>query len=285
MQWHDEAKTARAVAAISPRDVDGFLAYDALFVRIRDRLRTGPRGDVWLGDAPDRAQLEDLFSDDAEALDVLLHASIADVVERHVHDERLRTALHGQGVIGTFAGPRDPGPRGSTPITVSVSSAAGRSWKAGSAGCRSCSPTPRADAGAVVAVDAPVAAINPGEGVVLDDGTTIGADVVVSNADPVRTLALLDAGGTRAPALEAMVAAGARPARSSRSTARSHGSRPSRPRAAIRRCTARRWRSRAASTRRKRRTRPPRGRPAPEWCELYFQTGTTRRSRHRDTTR
>ena len=46
---------------------------------------------------------------DEEAIDVVFHASIADVVERHVKDERLRTALHGQGVIGTYAGPRDAG--------------------------------------------------------------------------------------------------------------------------------------------------------------------------------
>lgn len=91
-QWQDEAKTAASVAALSPDDVEGFLAYEQLFDRIRDRLRRGPRGDVWLGDAPDRAEVEDLFADDAEALEVVLHASIADVVERHVRDERLRTA-------------------------------------------------------------------------------------------------------------------------------------------------------------------------------------------------
>src|SRR3989442_8816418 len=34
---------------------------------------------------------------------------IADLVERHVSDARLRTALHGQGLIGTWAGPRDRG--------------------------------------------------------------------------------------------------------------------------------------------------------------------------------
>jgi phytoene dehydrogenase-like protein len=39
----------------------------------------------------------------------------------------------------------------------------------------------------------------------LDDGTLVGADVVVSNADPVRTLALLDAGGTRADAFASAV--------------------------------------------------------------------------------
>ncbi|MCJ7670935.1 MAG: FAD-dependent oxidoreductase, partial [Acidimicrobiia bacterium] len=108
-QWHDQDRTAASVGELAPGDVDGFLAYEALFDRIRDRLRRGPRGDVWLGDAPDRAALEELFADDPEGLEVVLHASVADVVERYVRDERLRTALHGQGVIGTFAGPRDPG--------------------------------------------------------------------------------------------------------------------------------------------------------------------------------
>ena len=198
-QWHDEAKTARAVAAISPRDVDGFLAYDALFARIRDRLRSGPRGDIWLGDAPDRAELEELFADDPEARDVVLDASIADVVERHVRDERLRTALHGQGVIGTFAGPRDPGTAW-IHAHHSLGLLGGWAFVEGGMGRVSFLLADAArDAGAVLAVGAPVAAITPGEGVVLDDGTVIRAEVVVSNADPVRTLALLDAGGARDP--------------------------------------------------------------------------------------
>jgi phytoene dehydrogenase-like protein len=108
-QWHDEVRTAAEVEALSPSDVEGFLAYEALYDRIRDTLRRGPAGDTWIGDAPDRPALEELFADDVEGLEVVLEASIADVVERHVKDERLRTALHGQGVIGTFAGPRDPG--------------------------------------------------------------------------------------------------------------------------------------------------------------------------------
>jgi phytoene dehydrogenase-like protein len=194
-QWQDETKTARAVATIAPRDVEGFLAYDALFARIRDRLRNGPRGDVWLGDSPDRAELEALFVDDAEALEVVLDASIADVIERHVRDERLRTALHGQGVIGTFAGPRD---RGTAWIHAHHSLGLDHGWSFVEGGVGRVSfllADAAREAGAEIVVGAPVAAITAGEGVHLDDGTVIGADVVVSNADPVRTLALLDAGG------------------------------------------------------------------------------------------
>jgi phytoene dehydrogenase-like protein len=101
-QWLDEDRTAKEIHALAPRDVDGYVAYVQLFRRIRSRLRAGgdPARDTWIGDAPDRAALDDLFGDDPEAREVLFEASIADVVERHVRDERLRIALHGQGIIG-----------------------------------------------------------------------------------------------------------------------------------------------------------------------------------------
>jgi phytoene dehydrogenase-like protein len=48
------------------------------------------------------------------------------------------------------------------------------------------------DLGATLATGVPVAEILPGEGVRLEDGELIRADRVVSNADPRRTLALVD---------------------------------------------------------------------------------------------
>jgi phytoene dehydrogenase-like protein len=48
------------------------------------------------------------------------------------------------------------------------------------------------EAGAVLATGVPVAAILPGEGVRLEGGEVLRAPVVVSNADPVRTLALCE---------------------------------------------------------------------------------------------
>jgi phytoene dehydrogenase-like protein len=272
-QWHDEAETARAVAAIAPRDVDGFLAYDALFARIRDRLRNGPRGDVWLGDSPGRAQLEELFVDDAEALEVVLDASIADVVERHVRDERLRTALHGQGVIGTFAGPRDPGTAW-IHAHHSLGQIGGWSFVEGGVGRVSFLLAEAArEAGAVILESAPVAALTPGEGVRLDDGTVIGADVVVSNADPVRTLALLDAGGAAeatfrsaverwritSPVIKVNCALSRLP------TFPAANGDPTVFRAQIE--IARGIDETQAAYEAARR-----GEPAPEWCELYFQT-------------
>ena len=93
-----------------PRDVDGYEAYEAAVrphppgaARRRpattvDRRRPRPsRSSRSCSPATPRPST------------CVFEASIADVVEHHVRDERLRTALHGQGIIGTCAGPRDPG--------------------------------------------------------------------------------------------------------------------------------------------------------------------------------
>lgn len=195
-QWRDETRTAKEIEALGAAagDVDGYLSYQALFARIRDRLRAGgdPERDTWIGDAPDRAALEELFADDPEARAVLFDASIADVVEDHVHDERLRIALHGQGIIGTFAGPRD---RGTAWIHAmhSLGLIGGWSYVEGGMGLISaCLAEAARDAGAVIVTGSPVAAIEVGAGVRLEGGDLVRARAVVSNADPIRTLALCD---------------------------------------------------------------------------------------------
>jgi len=181
--------TLAQVTALAPADVDGFRAYEALFERIRRALRTGPR-DTWVGESPDRAELAELL--DPEALDVVLHRSIADVVEEHVRDERLRALLHGQGVIGTWAGPRDPGTAGVHAMHAMGTLADGRwGYVRGGTGRVSFALADAArEHGAVLASGVPVAAIEPGVGVRLAGGELIRAAAVVSNADPKRTTAL-----------------------------------------------------------------------------------------------
>jgi phytoene dehydrogenase-like protein len=277
VQWQDPDRTARAVAALSPRDVDGFRAYEDLFARIRTRLRQpdapGWGADTWLGDAPDPNELAARFTGDAEALDVVLHASIADVVEAHVRDPRLRAALHGQGVIGTFAGPRDPGTAW-IHAHHSLGLLGGWSYVEGGIGRVSELLAEAAqDAGAVVVTAAAVASIRPDEGVELEDGSTVSAGLVVSNADPVRTLRLLEEGGHRDEALAARVAAWritspvvkVNCALSRLPTfPAAHGD-PTVHRAQVE-VTRGIDETQAAFA------AASRGEPAPEWCELYFQT-------------
>jgi phytoene dehydrogenase-like protein len=191
--WEDPVRSAAAVAELSPLDAEGYLCYAELFGRIRRALREGDR-DTWVGDAPQRPQLEELLAGDPEAVEVLFESSIAEVVEGYVRDERLRTALHGQGLIGTYAGPRDPGT-----ASIHLMHASGTlegipgAWGYVEGGMGRVSfllADAAIEAGAVVASGTPVAAILPGEGVKLEGGETIRAPVVVSNADPKRTLGL-----------------------------------------------------------------------------------------------
>ena len=270
-QWHDDAKTMASVEALSPTDVEGFLAYEALFDRICDGLRRGPRGDTWLGDAPDRAEIEELFADDPEARDVVLEASIADVVERHVRDPRLRTALHGQGVIGTFAGPREPGTAW-IHAHHSLGTIGGWSFVEGGMGQVSLYLAAAArEAGATILVDAPVAEIVPGDGVLLVGGERLRAPVVVSNADPVRTLALvqgdvdagfrarIDAWRITSPVIKLNCALSRLP------TFPAANGDPFVFRAQVEI-------GRGIDETQAAYELARRGEPAPEWCELYFQT-------------
>jgi phytoene dehydrogenase-like protein len=272
--WNDTERSAAAVAEIAPRDVDGYLAYDTLFARLRNALRHGTR-DTWVGAAPDRHEIEELLGHDREALDVVFDASIADVVEAHVRDERLRTALHGQGIIGTYAGPRDAGTAAVHLLHASgtvdgVDGAWG--YVRGGMGRISFALADAAvDAGAVLATGTPVAAIVPGEGVRLDGGETIRARVVVSNADPKRTVSLCEsdvpesfrnrvaAWRTDSPVLKVNCALSRLP----RFSAATPEAAPHRAMVTISSGIDATQAAFGASRR---------GEAAPHWCELYFHT-------------
>ncbi len=145
-----------------------------------------------MGDAPSRDQIESRLAGDPEAVDVVFSLSVADLVERYVVDPRLRAALHGAGIIGTWAGPRDPGTAG-VRLMHNMGLLGGWGYVEGGMGRVSFALADAAvEAGAVLACGVPVAQISPGRGVRLDDGTFLSAPAVVSNADPLRTLALLD---------------------------------------------------------------------------------------------
>ena len=222
--WDDPARTAASVAEVAPADVEGYLAYEALFGRIRRALRGDYTDgtDTWLGGSPSRVELEERLGHDSELIEILFHTPIADVIERHVADERLRTALHGQGIIGTFAGPRDPG-TAAVHAMHSTGTLDGKpgawGYVEGGMGRVSLALAEAAEeAGALILTGVPVAAILPGDfaegrhsgaflqdrspegtAVVLEGGEIIRTQAVVSNADPKRTLALCQAGGGDLP--------------------------------------------------------------------------------------
>jgi phytoene dehydrogenase-like protein len=193
--WDDPARCREEIRRFAPADVAGWERMSGTMRRLRDAVRPAGAGDLWVGRAPTREQIEERLGRDEEARKLLFEWSMAELVETYLRDERLRIALLGQGVIGTNASPFDPGT-----ASVRFHHASGRmegraacwGFVRGGIGTFSfilCDVA--SDAGAVVATGTPVARIVPERGVALACGTRIDAPVVVSNADPRTTLALL----------------------------------------------------------------------------------------------
>ena len=196
VEWSDHDRTLAEVARIAPRDVDGFARYLALFDRMADALRPPGDRDTWLGVPPTRDQLAERLDHDPEALEVLFSDSMVGLLSRHLSDQRLVDALAGQGIIGTYASPYDPG-TAAVHFHHSCGWTDGRrgAWgfvRGGLGGVSFALAAVAADAGATILTGAPVERLIPGAGVELADGTVVHAPVVVSNADPARTLGLLD---------------------------------------------------------------------------------------------
>ena len=208
--WDDDEKCAAEVRALAPGDEEGWREMCDVMRRLRNALRPAPAAngkdhaawagdaqsrDMWVGEAPTREELEERLGNDSEARSLLFDWSMAELVENYIQDERLQISLLGQGVIGTNASPFDPGT-----ASVRFHHSSGRlggmpgmwGYVRGGMGMVSFYFCDAArEAGAVVAAGVPVAAILPGEGVLLEGGEKISARVVISNADPRRTLHML----------------------------------------------------------------------------------------------
>jgi phytoene dehydrogenase-like protein len=196
-QWLDPNRTQASLEAIgvSKKDIDGYWAYEEIFDVIRRKLRTGER-DAWLDETPTRADIEAMLDHDQTMIDIVFDASIADVLDNYISDERIKNALFGQAIIAAYGGPKDPG-------TASIKlmhyqgdlEGQGPVWGyvKGGMGMISFAIADAAhDAGAQLACGVPVSEVVPEQGVRLEDGALIRARTVICNADPKVALDLLD---------------------------------------------------------------------------------------------
>jgi phytoene dehydrogenase-like protein len=201
----DVARTAEAIRAWSPADAAQYPAFCETLGRLSGFLaplldRTPPPLDVpaaadW-GDLLGTARrFRRLGRADAYRLLRWMPMAVADLVGEVFTSDLLQASVAARGLFGTAAGPWsagtgavlllnaafDPAPGGST---VTVRGGPGALMQAMADAAR--------EAGATIRTDAPVARIlvegGRVAGVLLEDGTEIPGDVVVSNADPRRTL-------------------------------------------------------------------------------------------------
>jgi phytoene dehydrogenase-like protein len=179
----DHDANAREIASFSKKDVAGYFAYEAVAERLGSRVfeaMTDDEPSLSKFDAPTRRAFE---------------SSAAELAETFVETPLLQAALATDGIIGTYAGPRDPGTG-----YVLAHHLAGRAFGAqgawgyvrGGMGAISKAIAAAAQAaGARILTQAPVASVMVrGEracGVVLRDGREITARAVLSNADPKTT--------------------------------------------------------------------------------------------------
>lgn len=194
--WGDDPTTHESIRSFAPDQVDGWVARNRLFDRIRDAIRPPDDRDMWLDPDATREEVERRLAGDEVALATLFTDSQIDNLRRFYTDERMVAAYAGQGVIGTNASPFDPGT-----AFVDVHHSFGRQegvpgewgFVMGGMGAVSVALARAAEeVGVVIATGTEVASIEPGHGITLSNGEEITAPVVVVNADPYRAAAMLD---------------------------------------------------------------------------------------------
>ena len=199
----DAASNAREIAAFEPRDVAGFAGFE------REAERLG----ALLFDAFDAEDPGAVRFDDATR--ATLDGSAADLVERYVSNPVLAATLATDGLIGTYAGPRD---RGTGYVLAhhyagrALGTQGGWGYVRGGMGSvsRAIALTARM-AGCAFRTNATVARIlvrdGRAYGVALDDGDEYEAHAVLSGADPVATFGEMLEPADVPPALHAKLAA------------------------------------------------------------------------------
>ncbi|MEW4570764.1 NAD(P)/FAD-dependent oxidoreductase [Tautonia sp. JC769] len=193
--WDDDERCEAEIRRLCPEDLEGFRAFSRVKQRLRDAIRPPGDDDLWLDPEPSREAIEERIGDDSEARALLFEWSMVEYVERFFRSPYLQMAYLGQGVIGTNASPHDPGT-----ASIHFHHQSGRlggmpgAWGYVEGGMGRVSfliADAAREAGALIVSGLPVARIVPEEGVELESGDRIHAPVVVSNADPRSTLALL----------------------------------------------------------------------------------------------
>ena len=197
--WRDAERRRAALAELSPKDADAYERFEDLWeeaARIYRPLLTYPATRKQVRRAFRKAAHENLF-------DVAVEGSIAAVCEDHFENELVRGALASQGITGSAAGPRTPG-TAYVYLHHRFGEAAGESgaWgfvRGGMGAITSGLADVVRAAGGDVRVASPVIELKTdgrrrASGVVLDGGDELDAPIVVSNAHPARTVALVTDG-------------------------------------------------------------------------------------------
>src|SRR5258708_7349528 len=184
-------KTVEGIRRLSPHDAEAYPAFLRFFDRASEILTP-----ILLEEPPSIADLAARFrGEDEEIYRYLMFGNLYDMLADYFESDYLRAAWAGQGVIGSFIGPKTPGS-----VYVMWHHMFGEvngehgmwGYVRGGMGPIRFSPSDSADAhGAVIRINTPLSKIlvhnGRAEGVRLENGEELRADTVFSNAEPKRT--------------------------------------------------------------------------------------------------
>ncbi len=199
MIFPDASKTRAELQRFCPEDVEAYFEFEADVERAAGILEP-----FFFGPAPELGQIADALrkAGARNLFEPLFQGSVRDLLEARFKSDRLMAVLATDGLIGTAAGVSDPGTAyvllhhnmgmalGSRGLWGYVRGGMGRITQALADSAR--------EYGAELRVNAKVARIlardNRASGLLLSDGTELFSDTILSNADPLRTSALLENG-------------------------------------------------------------------------------------------
>ena len=184
-------KTIEGIHRLSPHDAEAYPKFLRFFDRASEILNP-----ILLEEPPSVADLAARFrGEDEDIYRRLMFGSLYDMLADYFESDYLRSAFAGQGVIGSFIGPKTPGS-----VYVmwhhmfgEVNGEQGMwGYVRGGMGRISFAMAASAEAhGAIIRTDTPVAQVlvhnGRAEGVRLENGEELRAAAVLSNADPKRT--------------------------------------------------------------------------------------------------
>ena len=199
-EWRDVDRTVEEIGAIHLADGEAYRRWDAFWEEVAREVRP-----LILAEPPSPAELERELArrGKQELFRLAIAASAEETVTAFFQSDEVRGAFASQGMIGTFAGPRDPG----TAFVMTYHAFGGDlvgatgAWsyvRGGMGGITQALAAAAAELGVEVRTGSPVAEVIVDDGAVrgvrLEDGDEILAPAVLSNAEAKRTVGLLPDG-------------------------------------------------------------------------------------------
>ena len=211
MLWQDLDKTLRSVECHNKRDGANFMRFGTRLKRFFELTHA-----IQLGDAPTVERLRAIFADagEAELFDEFITMSAGDLLARYIESDRLRGFMMFMGLVSTWGSPSTPGTAyvyGYHALGEFEGQFSRYGLPKGGMGMISTAlVNGLRDHGGEVRTDAPVDHVivedGVAKGVVLKSGEVVRASLVVSNADPKRSLTGLLQDGVLAPETRAKAA-------------------------------------------------------------------------------